>query len=89
MTGDEFRAVRFKLGLSALQWGQALGYAGTTHNIRNQIRRYEHELRPIPPWIERLAWMYGEHGLPKEYASIGSKLGSCPNRMHRHYMRLC
>jgi hypothetical protein len=50
MTGDEFRAVCFKLGLSALQWGQALGYAGTTHNIRNQIRRYEHEVRPIPPW---------------------------------------
>jgi hypothetical protein len=67
MTGDEFRAVRFKLGLSALEWGQALGYAGKPHNIRTQIRRWEH-----PPWICRLASMYGRHGLPKEYASIGS-----------------
>jgi hypothetical protein len=36
--GDEFRAVRFKLGLSSLEWGLALGYAGKPDNIRTQIR---------------------------------------------------
>jgi hypothetical protein len=34
MTGDKFRAVRFKLGLSSLEWGLALGYAGKPDNIR-------------------------------------------------------
>jgi hypothetical protein len=38
MTGDKFRAVRFKLGLSSLEWGLALGYAGKPDNIRTQIR---------------------------------------------------
>jgi hypothetical protein len=48
------------------------GYAGKPDNIRTQIRRWEHDERSIPQWICRLAWMYGKHGLPKEYASIGS-----------------
>jgi hypothetical protein len=43
-----------------------------TVRIRTQIRRWEHDERSIPPWICRLAWVYGRHGLPKEYASMGS-----------------
>jgi hypothetical protein len=53
MTGDEFKAIRFKLGLSGLEWEDA--------RLRWQARRWEQEVRPIPPWIELLARMYGEH----------------------------
>jgi hypothetical protein len=63
MTGDEFKAIRFKIGLSGLEWGRMLGYAGKPHNVRVQVRRWEQEVRPIPPWVELLARMYGEHGL--------------------------
>jgi hypothetical protein len=51
MTGDEFKAIRFKLGLSGLEWGRMLGYARKPHNVRVQVRRWEQEVRPIPPWI--------------------------------------
>ena len=63
MTSDEFKAIRFKLGLSGLEWGRMLGYAGKSHNVRVQVRRWEQEVRPIPPWIELLSRMHGEHGL--------------------------
>jgi hypothetical protein len=56
MTSDEFKAIRFKLGLSGLEWGRALGYAGEPDTIRNQIRRFEGPHgRKIPPIVERLA----------------------------------
>jgi hypothetical protein len=54
MTGDEFRTIRFKLGLSGLEWSRALGYSGEPNSVRNLIRRYEvPQGRKIPPPIER------------------------------------
>jgi hypothetical protein len=50
MTGNEFKAIRFKLGLSGLESGRMLGYAGKPHNVRVQVRQWEQEVRPIPPW---------------------------------------
>jgi hypothetical protein len=68
MTGDEFRTIRFKLGLSGLEWGRALGYSGEPNSVRNQIRRYEvPQGRKIPPPIERLAWMYFQYGVPERF----------------------
>lgn len=67
MTGEEFKAIRRELGLSAKAFGAALGYTGVKNTISVQIRRYESGERPIPPWIERLAVMYGRHGIPSEW----------------------
>ena len=65
MTGDELKAIRFKLGLSGLEWGRVLGYAARDpRTLRNVIRRFERGERLIPSSIALLAWMYGEHGLP-------------------------
>jgi transcriptional regulator with XRE-family HTH domain len=64
VTGDELRALRYRLGLSASEWGRALGYTGKPASLRSIISRFETGERPIPPWIARLAWMYGHHGIP-------------------------
>jgi hypothetical protein len=64
LSGDEFRALRFRLGLSASEWGRALGYRALTPVLTRMIIRFETGERPIPSWIARLAWMYGHHGIP-------------------------
>ena len=64
MTGDELRAIRETLGLSASQLGRALGYSGATANISVPVRRFERGDRAIPPPIERLARMFRRHGIP-------------------------
>lgn len=67
MTGEELKAIRRQLGLSTKELGRALGYTGADNTISVQIRRYESGARDIPPWIERLAVMYGRHGIPSEW----------------------
>lgn len=67
MTGDEFRSIRQGLGLSLRKMGKALGYESNANTMSVQIRRYESGNRPIPPWIARLACMYGRFGIPKEW----------------------
>ena len=67
MTGPEFAAIRKSLGLSTVQWGRALGYTGNDNTVSVGIRRYESGARPLPPWIARLATMYGRHGVPAEF----------------------
>ena len=69
MTGDELRAIRETLGLSASQLGRALGYSGATANISVQIRRFERGDRPIPRPIERLALMFRREGIPEGWAA--------------------
>lgn len=64
MTGTELKAIRTKLGLSVIQMGRALGYSGNDNTVSVQIRRYELGTREIPPWIARLALMFGAHGAP-------------------------
>lgn len=65
MTPADFKTIRNQLGLSVYDWGRALGYSGNDNTVGVQIRRYETGARPIPPWIGRLASMYGKHGIPK------------------------
>ena len=65
MTGVEFRSIREKLRLTTEAWGRALGYRGNYASVARQIRQYESGQRPTPPWIARLAAMYGRHGVPE------------------------
>lgn len=65
MTGEEFRSIRKKLGLTLNQWGHALGYQGNRNTVQVAVRRYEDGTRDIPPWIARLATMLGRHGVPR------------------------
>lgn len=67
MTGEDFRAIRQRLGLSLVQWGRALGYAGNRNTLQVAVSRYEDGTRDIPPWIERLALMYSRHGVPDRF----------------------
>jgi transcriptional regulator with XRE-family HTH domain len=69
MTGPELRAIRHSLGLSLVGMGRALGYQGTDKTLNAQVHKYECGERTIPPWIARLAAMYGRHGVPKEWAA--------------------
>ena len=55
MQGKELKAIRRELGLSAVELGRALGYAGTDNSASVTIRRYEANMRPIPPLVDRLA----------------------------------
>ena len=67
MTGEEFRRIREDLGLSTEKFGRALGYQGTYGIAARHIRRFESGARSLPPWIERLAAMYGRHGVPENW----------------------
>lgn len=68
MTGPELYAIRKELGLTALQLGRAFGYEGSDNTVKVTMHRYEAPNgRRIPPWIARLAQMYGKHGVPKEF----------------------
>jgi len=72
MDGAQFKAIRKGLKhngrkLTVLQWARALGYSGTVKTVREQVSRYERDLRPIPPWIARLALMYQTHGIPPQF----------------------
>lgn len=67
MDGSEFSAIRARLGLSVIEFGRAFGYQGDDNSVSVTIRRYERDEKPIPPWIERLALMFGRHGVPPEW----------------------
>lgn len=67
MTGPELRAIREGLGLSLVGMGRALGYQGTRDTLNAQMHKYESEVRPIPPWIARLATMFSLHGVPRQW----------------------
>lgn len=67
MNGNELRAIRKSLGLSVKDFGRALGYTGSPNTLSVQVRRYETGARDIPPWIARLATMYGWHGVPPHW----------------------
>jgi transcriptional regulator with XRE-family HTH domain len=64
MTGPELKTIRHRLGLSTTQLGRAFGYAGSDTTSAVTIRKYESGVRPIPPWLGRLAIMFDRHGVP-------------------------
>lgn len=52
MTGDEMRAIREGLGLSQVQFGNALGYgSGNRNTVSITVDRYERGKRLIPKWV--------------------------------------
>ena len=65
MTGAELKSIRHRLGLSTTQLGRAFGYAGSDVTASGTIRKYESDVRPIPPW---LALMFDRHGVPRGWA---------------------
>jgi transcriptional regulator with XRE-family HTH domain len=67
MTGNELRSIRRSLGLTVRELGYAIGYRGNQNTVSVAIRLYEGDKRPIPPWIGRLAAMFGRHGVPPEW----------------------
>lgn len=67
MTGHELKAIRRSLGLTTRELGAALGYQGKPNTLSVLVRRYECGDRPIPPWISRLAEMFGRHGVPPDW----------------------
>lgn len=68
MRGDSLKAIRHSLGLTALQFGKALGYGrGSDETARVSVSQFESDKRPIPPWIARLAYMYWkDKGVPDD-----------------------
>ena len=59
---------REKLKLERIPCGRALGYEAAESTVDMMIRRFESPKgREIPPWIERLAFMYGRYGIPKQF----------------------
>ncbi len=64
MTGPELRTIRLALGLSVIQMGRALGYAGSDVAVRVQVARWETGARDVPVQVGLLAAMYGRFGVP-------------------------
>lgn len=71
MTGPEMKDIRERLDLSVVQLGRAIGYTGNRATVDVTVRRYELGSREIPPWIARLVWMFGKHGVPKRFLEEG------------------
>jgi transcriptional regulator with XRE-family HTH domain len=67
MNGQELRLIRRSLGLTVRELGYAIGYRGNQNTVSVAIRLYEGGKRPIPPWIGRLAAMFGKHGVPPDW----------------------
>ncbi|MEK9754697.1 MAG: helix-turn-helix transcriptional regulator [Rhodospirillaceae bacterium] len=65
--GQAMKAARKELGLSTVELARALGYEAERAQAQAQIRRYESDSRPVPPWIQRLVEMYRRHGVPPEW----------------------
>jgi transcriptional regulator with XRE-family HTH domain len=69
MTGEEMKSIRHRLGLSAVELGRAMGYTGADNTVSVTVRRYESDMRPIPPWLSRLLLMFEMHGVPRGWTS--------------------
>jgi hypothetical protein len=49
MTPEEFRDIRFAIGVGVVAFGRALGYRGGANGVSRQVRRLEEGGRPIMP----------------------------------------
>ncbi len=63
MTGRQFRAIRKRLGLTASQWGRALGYVGTDASVSVSVYRLEGRKDAVPPQVELLARFRKRYGI--------------------------
>lgn len=55
MTGPELRAIRDRLGMTAEQFGRALGYQGERASIDMMISRMERGSRAVPKHVALVA----------------------------------
>lgn len=66
MPGAELKALRRRLNMRKLEFGQLLGLTGEARNICATVARYENNRRDISPMMERLAlmllWFHQDHG---------------------------
>jgi hypothetical protein len=67
VTGAELRSIREAFGLSASAMGRALGYSGPRANVAVLVRCFERDARSIPAPVARLAQMFAQNGIPKEW----------------------
>lgn len=51
MTGLQMQRIREGLGLTRVQFGNAIGYNGNWNTVNEGIKQYENERKPIPRWI--------------------------------------
>ena len=61
MKGKEFFEIRKKLGLTADEFAQHLGYRGNRRNNKVLMSRYEKDSRQIPLTVASLAWLMGQY----------------------------
>ena len=54
MTGDEMRAIRKRMGMSAVEFGRALGYRSSYNTIKVKIQRYERFKEVPAPVVVRV-----------------------------------
>lgn len=65
MSGDEFRKIRKRLGMSMDVFALELGYEGSHKGNINTIKRFESGQRPISMPVAKLAWLLAQTGIPK------------------------
>ncbi len=64
MTGLELSRARGRLGLSIMEFGQALGIEGERANIKSKVHKWEYGQAPVPAWVvERVGVLMREEGL--------------------------
>ena len=64
MLGEDLRAIRKQLGLSAYAWGQLLGFTGSRNSIQVTVSRLERGGYRIMPHTAMLAESYRVNGIP-------------------------
>ena len=56
MKSATLKSLRYRLGLTRLQFARLIGYTGTDRNDEMRIRKYETTVQP-PLHIARFAWL--------------------------------
>lgn len=67
INGSQMKAIRLENHLTPREFAVALGYTGSRHTLTVQVNRFESDRRTIPPTIQRLTYMFGEHGVPPTF----------------------
>lgn len=81
MNGSQFRAIRESMGLTSVQFAEALGYGGNPKNMRQTIHRYEIG-ESVPPIVARLAWLLGEIHANREIKLSRGRVPRWPADLH-------
>lgn len=69
MTGAQLRAIRTRLGVTAAEFGEALGYESSPEGRACIVYGLEHGRR-ITPAIARLSLMFAKYGIPASWDHV-------------------